>query len=188
MVLTLLAPPAYPAVTLAEAKAHLRITHEAEDDLVSELIVTADRFLTGDTGMALVNQTFRLGLSDWPNGPVPLPRQPVQSIASVTVFDRDGTPHLLDASAIHLDIRARPNCVAIDPSQVTSGPFNGIDIDFVSGFGPTPVEVPGTLRQAVLHLVAHWYEFRGVFGAGDQPVSIPATYARLVRPWRQMRL
>ena len=188
MVLTLLAPPAYPVVTLARAKAHLRITHEADDDLIGELVTTADRFLTGDTGMALVNQTFRLGLSDWPAGAILLPRQPVQSIVAVTIFDADGSPRPLDPSAIHLDIRSRPNSIELDPSGLTPGTVNGIDIDFVAGFGATPVEVPETLRQAVLHLVAHWYEFRGAFGASDQPVSIPATYGRLVRPWRRMRL
>ena len=188
MVLSLLLPPAFPAVTLAQAKARLRVTHDADDELIGELAVAADRVLTGDTGIALVNQTWRLGLADCPHGAVSLPRQPVQSIVSVRAYAADGEEHVLAPDAWTLDTRTRPNCLFIDRNALPAGPLNGIDIDFVTGFGPTPVEVPETLRQALLQLVAHWYEFRGAFGAADQPVSIPATYGRLVRPWRQMRL
>ena len=44
------------------------------------------------------------------------------------------------------------------------------------------------LRSAILLLVAHWYEFRGAAMAGDQPVSIPVGFDRLVAPHRLARL
>jgi uncharacterized phiE125 gp8 family phage protein len=44
------------------------------------------------------------------------------------------------------------------------------------------------LKRAILTLVAHWYEFRGVYDAADHPVSVPALYARLTRHFRLARL
>ena len=44
------------------------------------------------------------------------------------------------------------------------------------------------LRRAILLLVAHWYEFRAEFGAGDQPVSYPAGYERMIAGYKARRL
>jgi uncharacterized phiE125 gp8 family phage protein len=44
------------------------------------------------------------------------------------------------------------------------------------------------LKRAILLLVAHWFEFRGVAGAADQPVGHPPGFDRLVSTWRRARL
>ena len=45
---------------------------------------------------------------------------------------------------------------------------NGVEIDFVAGHGDAPADVPPPIRQALLLLIAHWYEHR-------EPVEIGAT-------------
>jgi uncharacterized phiE125 gp8 family phage protein len=65
--------------------------------------------------------------------------------------------------------------------------MNGIEIDFTAGFGEAGTDVPDLLRRAILALVAHWYEFRGVYDAG-QPVSYPAGYDRMISSYRARRL
>lgn len=185
MLLMSLADPAAPPVAVNDAKAHLRVTHDGEDALIAELVGTAARFLTEDTGVALINQDWRLSLSAAPAGPVALPRHPVASIVAVTVYGADGTPSLLNGSAYRLDMRSRPATIAFEPGSIPTA-ANGIEIDFRAGFGTAAVEVPDTLRRAVLALVAHWYEFRAVYDASDQPVSVPMAYSRLVRAWRRV--
>lgn len=177
--------PAAPPVTVNDAKAHMRVTHDGEDALIGELIDAAGRFLTEDIGVALTDQDWRLSLSDPPPGPIALSRHPVTSIIAVTVYDAEGAPTLLDGSAYRLDVRARPATLTFEPGAVPAA-TNGIEIDFRAGFGATAVEVPDTLRRAVLALVAHWYEFRAVYDAADQPVAIPMAYSRLVRAWRRI--
>lgn len=187
MLLMPLADPAVAPVTLADAKAHMRVTHDGEDTLIGELVKTAARFLTEDTGLALIDQGWRVSLSAPPSGPVALPRHPVASIIAVTVYDGEGAPVTLDGGAYRLDLRRRPATLAFEPGGIPAR-ANGIDIDFRAGFGGTGVEVPDTLRRAVLALVAHWYEFRAVYDAADQPVSVPMAYSRLMRPWRRIGL
>ena len=56
-----LAPGAEP-VTLAEAKDHLRLQHASEDELLAGLIRAAREDVERATGMALIDQTWRLAL------------------------------------------------------------------------------------------------------------------------------
>ena len=57
-----------------------------------------------------------------------------------------------------------------------------------AGFGEAGTDVPDLLRRAILVLVAHWYEFRASFGPGDQPVSYPQNYERMIAFYRDRRL
>ena len=66
--------------------------------------------------------------------------------------------------------------------------MNGIEIDFLAGFGEAGTDVPDLLKRAILTLTAHWYEFRGVLGAEDQPASYPAGYERLIAGYRTREL
>ena len=58
--------PAAEPVTLAEVKNHLRIAHDSENDLLQGLIRAAREDLERATGMALIDQTWRLVLDGWP--------------------------------------------------------------------------------------------------------------------------
>jgi len=185
MVLSLLVPPAAPPVTLADAKAHLRVTHDGEDGLITDLIATAASFMAEDVGLALVNQDWRVALSSSVNAPVNLPRHPVIRIVSVTVYDRDGNQTMLDGARYTLDPMQRPARLTFDSGAIPND-ANGVDIDFEAGFGTSGADVPDTLRRAAMALVAHWYEFRSVYAPCDQPVSLPIIYTRLTRNWRRI--
>ena len=59
MTYALVAAPAAMPVTLADAKAHLRVTSDAEDDMITGLIAAATHYLERDTGQALIDQQWR---------------------------------------------------------------------------------------------------------------------------------
>ncbi len=62
--------------------------------------------------------------------------------------------------------------------------LNGVEIDFVAGFGEAGT---GRARSAAAGdpvLAAHWYEFRGELQPDDQPVGYPAGYERLIAGYR----
>ena len=63
----------------------------------------------------------------------------------------------------------------------------GIAIDFRAGYGAA-ADVPAPLRQAILMLVAHWFETRAPIAFGLGPADIPMTVAALVAPYRRIRL
>jgi uncharacterized phiE125 gp8 family phage protein len=180
-----IAAPAAMPVTLAEAKAHLRVTSDTEDDTITALIATATQYLERDTGQALIDQQWRAWFESVPcDGVLELMRSPVRGIVSVTVYDSAGNATVLDGSDYYVNLVARPARVRLADGVTQQMRANGIEVDFDAGYGETGVDVPDMLKRAILVLVAHWYEFRGVFDAADQPVSVPALYARLTRHFR----
>jgi len=50
------------------------------------------------------------------------------------------------------------------------------------------VDIPDTLKRAILLLVTHWYEFRGAISPQQQPVSIPPGFDALVAAHRSVKL
>lgn len=181
--------PAVEPVTLVEAKAHLRITHTSEDVLIGGLIVAAREDVERTTGLALIDQSWRLVLDRWPKDDmVPLQRHPVKQVLSVTIYDSEGAASLVNPTQYQLDSLSRPARLHFERAPERLRRMNGIEIDFQVGFGEAGTDVPDLPKRAMLLLVAHWYEFRTGFGPADQPVSYPAAYDRLLSSYKARRL
>ena len=93
--LTQLSPPAAEPLTLAEAKLHLRVDFSDDDALITALIVTARQQAEHRTGRALVSQQWRLGLDQFPDDSLELPKPKLVSVQSVTYLDSNGTRQTL---------------------------------------------------------------------------------------------
>ncbi|WP_292893254.1 MULTISPECIES: head-tail connector protein [unclassified Nitratireductor] len=181
--------PLVEPVTLAEVKAHLRLEQVSEDVLIEGLIRAAREEVEKTTGQALIDQSWRLTLDDWPPGEVLyLHRTPVREVLSVTVFDADGAASIVDPSTYRLDAHSEPARLALKARPLPGQRLNGIEIDFRAGYGEAGTDVPDLLRRAILILVTYWFEFRAAFDAGDQPVSLPSGFQRLVNGYRKPRL
>jgi uncharacterized phiE125 gp8 family phage protein len=189
MALFKIAEPALEPVTVADARAWLRVTHTSEDTLISDLISAARQDVENQTGLSLISQQWRLTMDDWPDGDIiELPRGPVTGVLAVTVYSANGTPSTMPPTDYLLDMRSDPARLMFEKRATLGRRMNGIEIDFSAGFGATGTSVPDLLTRAILLLVAHWYEFRGAFRASDQPVSYPDGYLPLMRPYRKVRL
>jgi uncharacterized phiE125 gp8 family phage protein len=192
MTLILTSGPASEPVSLAEAKAHLRVDTDAEDVLIASLIVTSRLHIEAALGLAMLTQSWILLLDRWPDlAEVRLPLRPVQNIASVRVYDASGSPVTLSANAYRLDGAGVPARLIRQRGHAWPVPGidgNGIEITFTAGFGDAPVDVPEPLRHAVLLLVAHWYENREPVELGSPTTPIPADVSALLAPYRTLRL
>jgi uncharacterized phiE125 gp8 family phage protein len=62
----LLTAPAAEPLSLAEAKAFLRVEHDDDDGVIAALIAGARLYVEGQTRRALLTQTWRLVLDAWP--------------------------------------------------------------------------------------------------------------------------
>lgn len=182
-------PPADEPVTLEEARAQLRLTGEAEDSLLGRLIAAARAQVERATHRALVTQGWRLYLDAWPPGRiVRLPVAPVASVEAVTVYDGDGVPVALDPQAYRLDGASEPPRLKVTagaPAGISG--FNGIEIDFIAGYGAGAADVPQPLRHAVLMLAAHWFEHREAV-ADPGVLGMPPGVAVLLSSYRMLRL
>lgn len=181
--------PAAEPVTLADAKAHLRISHGSEDTLLQGLVRAAREDLERSAGVALIDQRWRLALDAWPSRDCALLAvHPVRTVLSVTAYGTEGEARLVNPDDYQLDILSRPARLHFETRPEPLRVFNGIEIDFAAGFGGAGTDVPDLLKRAILLLVGHWYEFRAHFEPAEQPVSYPAAYDRIVASYRSRRL
>ena len=194
MTLYLNEPPLAAPVTLADAKAHLRVETGDEDALLGRLIAAATGHLENATGLALLSQKWRLMLDAWPaEGPVLITKSPVLTLDGVTVRDAAGLPLKLSLSGALLDGRARPARLYLDDTPRPGLAINGIQINFTAGFGAAATDVPDALRQAILLHVARLYETRGAAlpppaARSDAAAEVPPGWDRLVAPYRRRAL
>ncbi len=184
----LIAPPAVEPVSLAEAKAWLRVETTAEDEIVGALIASARLVVESLTRRFLVAQTWRLVFDAWPVGNLTLPFSPVRSVV-VRTFDANGAASTAPIENYSIDqyageARLRFISAPPQPGRQTAG----IEIDVEAGFATTASGVPAPLRQAMRLLIARWYENRGDVEADADMARTPASVAALLAPYRRVRL
>ncbi len=183
-------PPAIEPVTLAEAKAHLRLTGTADDDYVAAMITAARIQVETATRRVLIDQTWRIFRDDWPaDGRVTLTVVPLKAVTAVTDFDAEGEPTVIPATDWVLDAASSPARLRLTGAAPAPGrPINGIEIDVVAGYGLSGLSVPQPLRLAIMTLVARWYEDREGLSYGIVPSRVAAAFEAQVAPFRVMRL
>jgi len=184
----LLAGPAEEPVSLAEAKAFLRVDDAAEDALITTLIGAARLHVEGVTGKALIAQSWRIVLDDWPaSREVRLPVAPLIAVTAIVATDDNGGSHEIGLS----QFRSGPDRLIV-PRVVVGMPRlqerQGLEIDYVAGFGTEPEVVPADLRQAVLGLVAHWHEHRDAVIVAGSGAVVPSGFDRMVAAHKRVRL
>jgi uncharacterized phiE125 gp8 family phage protein len=187
MTLSLIAPPAEEPVTLADARAHLRLDAVEEDALLQALVTAARTALEAETRRAFVTQQWRLTLDDWPSRPIELPLAPVAEVTAVKVALLSGAMLTIDPAFYEVDAKGEPPRLAAKRGQAWPMPATrlaGIEVEFTAGYGDGAA-VPQPLKQALLLLVAHWFENRAPVGGGRE---LPLTVSALVAPYRRMRL
>ena len=119
-------------------------------------------------GLCLLTQTWKQYLQDWP-AEIVLQRGPVQSITSIEYVDLDGNPQTLNSANYQSELTRRPpQRAVIMPAYQTSWPsartgiYNAITVTFVAGYGDDWNDVPQDVRTAVMELIAHRYDNRGL--------------------------
>lgn len=179
--------PASEPVSLAEARAHLRLVGNDDDALVSSLITAARRVVEARSGLCLIAQDWMCFRDRWPeDGVILLPVAPLRAVEEIGVYGEDDQKAVIDPAHYLVDAAARPPRVMLRGSRLWPRPgraLNGIGIRLEAGFGATAAEVPQPLRQAVLLLVAHFFAQRG----DEAGPALPLGLGALIDPFRLVR-
>lgn len=187
MALVLVTPPSVEPVTLDEAKAHMRIDHADDDVYIASLIVAARQFAEGFLQRSLLPQTWRLTLDAFPHDDtITLPRPPLRDVLEVRYYDENGVLQTLDPSLYHVDLVSEPGRVVLAHGQQwpqTAVRPNAVEVEYEAGYSDA-VSVPGAIKQAILLLVAHWYEHREAIATDAQPTELPLAVDSLLRQYR----
>ena len=188
--LVLATAPAVEPVLLAEAKAQCRVEVSDDDALITALIRAAREEVERASWHALITQTWDYYLDEWPEeDTLKLPMAPLQSVTSVQYTDADGVTATLSASAYLVDTKGRPGRLRLKSGKswpaATLAALNGVVVRFTAGFGNAGANVDPSLCQAMLLLIAHWYENRElVVQSGAVPKELPFAVASLCRSYR----
>lgn len=198
--ITLVTAPSVEPVSLKDAKAHLRIDadKDEEDKLVLATITAARRFAESYCSRSLVQQTFDLKLDCFPSaGVIDVPRPPLVSVTSIVYVDGGGATQTLSASAYQVDAASEPG--RIYPAWgywwpvVQYGRLNAITIRCVAGYAPSGTStdytenIPGEIKSALLMLVGHLYEHRESVSDQIRAISeqeVPLGMRWLLAPYR----
>lgn len=184
----LLAGPASEPVSLAEARAFLKVDDTAEDGLIATLIGAARLHVEGVTGRALLLQSWRIVLDDWPeSGAVRLPVTPFYDVTAISAVDEHGASHDIGLG----QFLSGPEHLLV-PRVVVGMPVLqercGIEIDYRAGYGTGTEDVPPDLRQAVLCLVAHWFEHRDAVIVAGSGAVVPSGFDSTITRYKRVRL
>lgn len=197
-----IAEPSAWAVTLAEAKAHLRIEHTDDDVYIDSLIGAASHHIERVTGVTLTWTRYRVQYEAFPDY-FTLPRRPlvtgstgtypaqVQGVAAVANdhlspvvnfangYDQDETDSAwVPADTYFRAVDGNPPEIllwneTLWPTLNTWNPYP-VWVDFTAGFSQNGSRVPVDLKRALLLLVAHWYMVRE---AASPDAGMPAPFA-----------
>ncbi|GJL92773.1 head-tail connector protein [Hyphococcus sp.] len=186
MSLTLLSPPAAEPVTLSELKAHLRVTTDDEDALITGMLVAAVRAVEARASLALMPQQWRLTLDAVPEETLFLPLSPVSALDDVTVIGGEGEAQTVADNLYDFVPGASARLRRAGPWPNPVPRLGGVRIDFTAGYADADA-VPEPLKQAVKNLAAFFFESREA--AGEAKIyAVPSSVDALIAPYREALL
>lgn len=154
--------PGSEPVTLEEAKLHLRVDADDDDNLITELIKASRRWCEQYQGRAFINQSITLKLDKFVNK-IKLPMAPLVSVTSIKYLDTAGVQQTLDNSVYDVDTISEPGQINLAYNQswpTTRLVHHAVEIIFVAGYGATASAVPEDIKSAIKLLLGHFYENR----------------------------
>jgi len=184
----LVTAPASEPVTASELRSHLRADSTELPDAEANALITEARQMIEDLiGLAFISQSWRLSLDRWPGGAeawwdgvrqmaiselyapnymtsVMLPRWPLASITSVTVFDEDSNSQAVTvANTFDVDTYQVPGRLTLKRGStwpIALRANDAIQIIYVSGYA-NAAAVPAPMKRALKQLAAFLYTNRG---------------------------
>ena len=184
----LVTAPASEPVTATELRSHLRVdSTELPDADANALIAEARQTIEDVMGLAFISQSWRLSIDRWPGGAeawwdgvrqmaiselyapnymtsVMLPRWPLVSITSVTVFDEDNNSQAVTvANTFDVDTYQVPGRLTLKRGStwpIALRANNAIQIVYVAGYA-NAAAVPAPMKRALKQLAAFLYTNRG---------------------------
>ena len=190
--LQLVTGPTQEPLTLEQAKLHARIDTDDDDKLIMPIITAARQWIEGQTRRALVTQTWDYEIDyGWPytQSGIPtivIPKNPVQSITSITYQDNAGTsPQPTLASSQYTVVNRKHRTYIVPAYDVTWPDIRCVPacvtIRFVAG--EAIGSVPEQLIEAMKLLVTHFYERRDLT-TEKQLTEVPFSVEALISPYR----
>lgn len=160
--------PSVEPVSLAEAKAHLRVDIETDDSYIAALITAARIYCEDYLDRSLIYTQWQMRLDGFPPE-IAVPRPPMAAAGThtaVTVVYTEsslGNTTTLQSTSYRVDRDATPGAIRTLygqswPSHLND--MNSITVTWWAGYGDSGSSVPNGIRHAMLMMIGTWYERR----------------------------
>ena len=173
--------PVVEPVTLAEAKAHLRVDITDDDAIISAIIKAAREWCEEYLDRTLVHTQWTLRMDAFP-WEFELPRPPMAQTGTATAtvvtytLETQATATLA-TNEYRVDRNSEPGVIRTVYAGTWPGHLmdeNAVTVTWYGGYGPSGASVPAAIRSAMLMLVAHLYENRqAAVSTGAVPQDVP---------------
>ena len=177
MRLELAQAPTGVVLTLPVAKNWLRVTVDAEDDLIGELVTASTSMFEEVTGRQVLTARWVLVRRRFPpdGEALRIPRPPLASVGSVQ-YRTGGRLETMPEAEYRL---IKPGGVYAQPGSIVAERWPDVDdvagavrVTFTAGVAASAV--PPAVKQAVRHLLGSMYELRGPMGPDKLNVGLRA--------------
>lgn len=197
-------------ITTAEAKEHLRVDIDAEDDLIDALVLAATRHVEEYTSRVLVSRSFELSLDGFPPhygqpyaalwgnlhdpahfpGAIYLPIAPLVSVESIRYAstDLEGSPQtpVIETVTGQVDTSCAPPRILPAFGEcwpATARVPQAVKIQFTAGYGE-PADVPPDIKAAVKLVLGSLFEHREDIVVGTSSSELPRSSKAILAPYR----
>jgi uncharacterized phiE125 gp8 family phage protein len=158
--LRLIQAPTALAVTLDDAKAHLRVEDSDNDDLIYGYIAAAQDQL-GYVGRAFAPATYALDLAFLPFR-IELPIAPVKAVTAIKAIDAGGVQTTISSSLYKLFVRSsgigEVRLAASQSWPPVRGDLGSASVEFTAGYDAGTL--PPGLRAAILLITGRLFDER----------------------------
>ena len=165
--------PTADPITLSEAKKQLEIgvSDTTHDTHLAGLIQAAREQWEHDTDSATCFATYRIRLAQWTDG-IELPKSPIHSITAIQYYDGANTLQTYPANQYQLHVDAvRLAYLQVLPGTVAR--WDAWTITYKVGYSEDGSKVPAIAKNAMLMLVAHYFENRDMLMAESMQTMKP---------------
>ena len=170
--------PAVEPVTVAEAKAHLRVDVSDDDTYIGTLITAGREWCEQYLDRTLVHTQWVMRFDSFPpdgTQDIELPRPPMSmagttTAVSLTFTSETGGTQAYSTNSFRVDRNATPGAVKTLYGQTWPPHLmddNAVSVTWWAGYGSAGSSVPAAVRHAILMLVGHWYENRSTVLVGS---------------------
>ena len=149
------------AITTAQAKEHLRITHSDEDTYIEAITLAASEWCEDFQNKVYVARAVVDYLDSFPTEIRPV-RSPLISVTSIQYYDTDGALQTLANTVYDVGTRKEPGRISLAYNQSwpdTYDQINAVVVTYQAGYVSRAV-IPEEIKHAVKLLVGHLYENR----------------------------
>jgi uncharacterized phiE125 gp8 family phage protein len=163
MTTRLITPPAALAVSLEAARASAKLDGTDSDAELQQAIRTYSDEAEHETGRALITQTWRVTLDEFPRA-IRLPNAPLASVVHVKFYDATGQQQTLAPQDYQVDIVSEPGYIVPAPGKswpATAARINAVEVQYIAGYGADHTSVPDAIKGYILAKVTAQFDQTG---------------------------